>query len=293
MELKKYRRIAGLTQGQRAGLFDQMAQVRALDILHGEEVGLAHRPGVVGVDDIRVRMPHASIGSDVIVGFPGETEQDFEDLVAYLERSPLTHLHVFPYSERPGTAAASMEGRVPGLMVRDRGRRVREVAARLAARFRASQVGSIRPGLTVDDGSAVVTDNAGNSSTSAIDANVEVDNSAPILSFGSFTNAGANGDTAYFLPGASGSFTVTATPTEQLQITEVDFPSLGSGWTGGGAVSGAPYEMTYTFDGSAVEPGPGHGVTVADLAMGVSRAALFTVSADSTAPTSRPPLRRP
>ena len=56
------------------------------------------------VDDIRARMPHASIGSDVIVGFPGETDEDFDRLASYLERSPLTHVHVFPYSDRPGTA---------------------------------------------------------------------------------------------------------------------------------------------------------------------------------------------
>ena len=111
------------------------------------------------VQDIRARMPHASIGSDVIVGFPGETEQDFEDLVAYLERSPLTHIHVFPYSDRPGTAATSRAGKVPGTVIRERGRRVRDVGARLADRFRQSQVGSVRPALTIDDGSTVVTDN--------------------------------------------------------------------------------------------------------------------------------------
>jgi len=111
------------------------------------------------VDFIRGRIPHASIGSDVIVGFPGETDNDFEQLLAYLERSPLTHVHVFPYSDRPGTAATSMSGKVPGAVGRERGRRVREVAARLAGRFRQSQIGSVRPGLTLDDGSSVVTDN--------------------------------------------------------------------------------------------------------------------------------------
>jgi threonylcarbamoyladenosine tRNA methylthiotransferase MtaB len=111
------------------------------------------------VDFIRERMPHASIGSDVIVGFPGEAEDDFEQLAAYLERSPLTHVHVFPYSDRPGTAAASMSGKVAGAVVRERGRRVREIAARLAERFRHRQIGSIRPALTIDDGSTVVTDN--------------------------------------------------------------------------------------------------------------------------------------
>jgi threonylcarbamoyladenosine tRNA methylthiotransferase MtaB len=111
------------------------------------------------VDDIRARMPHASIGSDAIVGFPGETDDDFAELVSYLERSPLTHVHVFPYSDRPGTAATAMSGKVPGPVVRERGRRVREVAAGLATRFRQSQMGTVRPGLTLEDGSTVVTDN--------------------------------------------------------------------------------------------------------------------------------------
>jgi threonylcarbamoyladenosine tRNA methylthiotransferase MtaB len=111
------------------------------------------------VDDIRTRMPHASIGSDVIVGFPGETAADFEQLATYLERSPLTHVHVFPYSDRPGTDATTMSGKVDGAVVRERGRRIRDVAQRLSYRFRESQVGTVRPGLTIEDGSTVVTDN--------------------------------------------------------------------------------------------------------------------------------------
>jgi threonylcarbamoyladenosine tRNA methylthiotransferase MtaB len=111
------------------------------------------------VDDIRARMPHASIGSDVIVGFPGETDEGFDELVSYLERSPLTHVHVFPYSDRPCTAATVMAGNVAGPIVRERGRRIREVATRLADRFRHSQVGSVRPGLTLEDGSTAITDN--------------------------------------------------------------------------------------------------------------------------------------
>jgi threonylcarbamoyladenosine tRNA methylthiotransferase MtaB len=111
------------------------------------------------VDEIRTRIPHASIGSDVIVGFPGETDPDFEQLATYLERSPLTHVHVFPYSDRPGTDATTMSGKVDGAVIRERGRRVREIAQRLSYRFRESQVGTVRPGLTIEDGSTVVTDN--------------------------------------------------------------------------------------------------------------------------------------
>ncbi len=59
---------------------------------------------------IRELIPHASIGADVIVGFPGETDDDFEDSLHFLESLPLTYLHVFSFSPRPGTPAAGMEG---------------------------------------------------------------------------------------------------------------------------------------------------------------------------------------
>jgi threonylcarbamoyladenosine tRNA methylthiotransferase MtaB len=109
--------------------------------------------------DIRLRLPHAAIGSDVIVGFPGESAGDFEQVLQYLEESPLTHVHVFPYSDRPGTAASTRGGKVAGAVVRDRARLVREIGQRLTARFRDAQIGTTRSGLTIEDGSTVITDN--------------------------------------------------------------------------------------------------------------------------------------
>ena len=111
------------------------------------------------VDSIVDRLPHASIGTDMIVGFPGETDEDFAANLEYLPSSPLTHIHVFPYSDRPGTEASAMRGKVHGSVVRDRGARLREIGAALTARFRASQTGTVRPGLTLEDGTLVVTDN--------------------------------------------------------------------------------------------------------------------------------------
>ena len=111
------------------------------------------------VDDIRARIPHAAIGSDVIVGFPGETDGDFETLERYLASSPITHVHVFPYSDRPGTVAAAMRDKVHGTVVRERSRRVREISARLSDRFRAAQIGSVHRALTLEDGSLAVTGN--------------------------------------------------------------------------------------------------------------------------------------
>jgi threonylcarbamoyladenosine tRNA methylthiotransferase MtaB len=111
------------------------------------------------VDPIRERLPHASIGSDMIVGFPGETEDDFAANLAYAPTSPLTHLHVFPYSDRPGTEASRMRGKVDGAVTRKRGLQLRALGAELTRRFHQSQLGAVRPGLTLEDGTLVVTDN--------------------------------------------------------------------------------------------------------------------------------------
>ena len=104
-------------------------------------------------------MPHASIGSDVIVGFPGETDAQFDESVAVLRELPLSHLHVFPYSDRPGTEAAARHPKVEGTVIRARAGRVREIGAEMTRRFRTAQSGTVRRALVVDDGWSAVTDN--------------------------------------------------------------------------------------------------------------------------------------
>jgi threonylcarbamoyladenosine tRNA methylthiotransferase MtaB len=111
------------------------------------------------VDRIRVRIPDAAIGSDIIAGFPGETERDAALNESYLLDSPLTSLHVFPYSDRAGTTASGMSSKVPGEIVRGRTQRLRAIGAELSRRFQASQIGCVRPALTIEDGTLVVTDN--------------------------------------------------------------------------------------------------------------------------------------
>jgi threonylcarbamoyladenosine tRNA methylthiotransferase MtaB len=111
------------------------------------------------VDSIRRSMPHASIGTDVIVGFPGESDEDFDLLERYLERAPLTYVHVFPDSDRPGTAASRMRERAPGEVVKERGARLRQVGARLTRQFVESQVGAVHRALTLEDGTLAVTGN--------------------------------------------------------------------------------------------------------------------------------------
>ncbi|HEV8347712.1 MAG TPA: MiaB/RimO family radical SAM methylthiotransferase [Vicinamibacterales bacterium] len=148
------------------GVSDRFAPHFHLPLQHASNRVLAamRRPYTIEyydslVADIRARVPHASIGSDIIVGFPGETGDDFDQLAAYLERSPLTHIHVFPYSDRPGTVASSMTGRAPGPVVRERARRVREIGQTLTNRFRDAQIGTVHRALTLEDGSLVVTGN--------------------------------------------------------------------------------------------------------------------------------------
>ena len=111
------------------------------------------------IDRIHSDMPHASIGSDVIVGFPGERMADFDRTASLLRDLPLTHLHVFPYSDRPGTAASTMPDKVDGATIRERGQRLRAIGHDMATRFRRSQAGTTRRALTVDDGLSAVTDN--------------------------------------------------------------------------------------------------------------------------------------
>lgn len=108
---------------------------------------------------IHTAMPHAAVGSDVIVGFPGETVDEFARTEALLRDLPLSHVHVFPYSDRPGTVATSLPGKVDGLTIRERGSRIRAIGRELADRFRQSQRGATRRALTVDDGRSAVTDN--------------------------------------------------------------------------------------------------------------------------------------
>ncbi|HEX6804512.1 MAG TPA: tRNA (N(6)-L-threonylcarbamoyladenosine(37)-C(2))-methylthiotransferase MtaB [Terriglobales bacterium] len=81
------------------------------------------------VERIRAAMPTAAIGADVMVGFPGETDAEFEDTRRMIEALPLTYLHVFTFSARPGTPAASMPDQVPMHIARERNRHLRELAA--------------------------------------------------------------------------------------------------------------------------------------------------------------------
>jgi threonylcarbamoyladenosine tRNA methylthiotransferase MtaB len=86
-------------------------------------------------------LPDAAIGADVIAGFPGETPEDHEATVAFIERLPLTYLHVFSFSARPGTAAASLRNQVPEQLIARRARQLRALGEKKKAAFQAAQMG--------------------------------------------------------------------------------------------------------------------------------------------------------
>lgn len=90
---------------------------------------------------IREAMPDAAIGADVMVGFPGESEELFEESRSFIEHLPFTYLHVFTYSSRPGTPSAAMADQVPVHVARERNRVLRELAAEKNLAFRKSFIG--------------------------------------------------------------------------------------------------------------------------------------------------------
>ncbi len=93
------------------------------------------------IDKARRFMPDCAVGADVMVGFPGETAEDFEESRQFIASLPFTYLHVFTYSERPGTPAAEMPGQVPMPLRKERNRVLRELAAHKNLAFRQSMVG--------------------------------------------------------------------------------------------------------------------------------------------------------
>ncbi len=115
------------------------------------------------VERIRRAMPDAAIGADVMVGFPGETDDDFEQTRALIDRLPFTYLHVFTYSSRPGTPSAEIPNQVPVVVARERSRVLRELAARKKHDFMQSFVGRELEAITLTrfDGHATeaLTDN--------------------------------------------------------------------------------------------------------------------------------------
>jgi threonylcarbamoyladenosine tRNA methylthiotransferase MtaB len=96
------------------------------------------------VAEARVRIPGLMVTTDLIVGFPGESEANFAETLAFARRANFAHMHVFPYSARAGTAAARMPGQIPEAERRRRGRLLNELDSELGNLVRAEALGQVR-----------------------------------------------------------------------------------------------------------------------------------------------------
>jgi threonylcarbamoyladenosine tRNA methylthiotransferase MtaB len=110
------------------------------------------------VELIREHLPNAAIGADVITGFPGEIEEDHAATLDFIEQRPFTYLHVFSYSSRPGTRAASFPNHVPPNVVKERARELRALGEAKSASFYRSQSGRILSVLTLRHTAADIPD---------------------------------------------------------------------------------------------------------------------------------------
>jgi threonylcarbamoyladenosine tRNA methylthiotransferase MtaB len=99
-------------------------------------------------------MPWAAFGADVMTGFPGETAEEFDETYRFVERLPFTYLHVFTYSQRPGTLAAELP-QVPHQTRKERTRRLRDLAAAKNLEFRRKMAGRTVSAVTLSDGTAL------------------------------------------------------------------------------------------------------------------------------------------
>jgi threonylcarbamoyladenosine tRNA methylthiotransferase MtaB len=102
------------------------------------------------VERLAAAIPRLGLGADVIVGFPGETDADFEATVGLVESLPFSYLHVFPYSARGGTEAARRPGRLAPATVAGRARRLRALAADKNRRFREGLLGRVEDVLVLE-----------------------------------------------------------------------------------------------------------------------------------------------
>ncbi len=99
---------------------------------------------------VREYLPDAAIGADLIAGFPGETEADHQATLSLVERLPLTYLHIFSFSSRPGTAAAGLHNQVPEQVISRRARELRALGEKKKAAFQAAQTGRTIRALTLN-----------------------------------------------------------------------------------------------------------------------------------------------
>jgi threonylcarbamoyladenosine tRNA methylthiotransferase MtaB len=102
------------------------------------------------IEKIRAAMPTSAIGADVMTGFPGETDAEFEATRRLIVDLPFTYLHVFTYSARPGTPAAAMPNQVPVQIARERNRILRDLGTEKKLPFMQSFIGKPLEAITLN-----------------------------------------------------------------------------------------------------------------------------------------------
>ncbi len=108
--------------------------------------------------EIAARVHPLGLGADIITGFPGETDADHDQTRRMVEELPYTYLHVFPYSPREGTAAASLDRLVPQRVAGERSRELRELAQRKGAAYATSRVGDVAEVVLEGEGGTGLTE---------------------------------------------------------------------------------------------------------------------------------------
>jgi threonylcarbamoyladenosine tRNA methylthiotransferase MtaB len=107
------------------------------------------------INSLRTIFPNANVGADILVGFPGESDSDFEQSMAAMESCDLNYAHVFPYSKRPNTAASRMPMHISPDLIRERSKELRLRAAKAKESYLKKQIGTSQEILWQDHGSGL------------------------------------------------------------------------------------------------------------------------------------------
>jgi threonylcarbamoyladenosine tRNA methylthiotransferase MtaB len=110
------------------------------------------------LSEIAEKVPGSFVGMDVIAGFPGESEEEFLDSYERLKKLPWTRLHVFPYSQRPGTFATRRSDQVHPLLIKKRAQMLRELSEERWTAQAQAQIGTVKTGLALNDGRLLTRD---------------------------------------------------------------------------------------------------------------------------------------
>ena len=114
------------------------------------------------VELLRKYFPGCALTTDMIVAFPGETEEEYEESLAFIQKCAFAEMHIFPYSRRPGTPADKMPGQHPNAVKSERSHRAIEIASAMTAAYRADMVGTVQQVLFEEPSGGYFTGHAPN-----------------------------------------------------------------------------------------------------------------------------------